>query len=327
MSPASRSDVAWRPCASLSNLRARAALLARIREFFAQRGVLEVETPILSAATVTDPHLHSLETVVGGGVAQRMYLHTSPEFAMKRLLAAGSGSIYQLCKVFRDEESGRLHNPEFTLLEWYRCDYDHHALMGEVEALLGEILGTGPAQRHAYFDVFERFTGLDLRDATVIELRACARGHGYRGRDQASAAAWDLYADFLMSYLVTPHLGHDRPAFVYDFPASQAAMARVRPGAPAVAERFELFVKGVELANGYHELADPAEQRRRFMEDNRQRELARRALVEQDERLLAALEQGLPDCAGVAMGVDRLVYLLVQAASLSDVLAFPVQVA
>lgn len=300
--------------------------MAGIRGFFARRDVLEVETPVLSAATAADPHLHSLETTLNtGGAPRRLYLHTSPESAMKRLLAAGTGSIYQLGKVFRDDEAGRLHNPEFTLLEWYRCGYDHRALMDEVEALIDEILGTGPARRVAYFDIFEELTGLDPARAGVDRLRACVRAHGYRGADEAEDR--DVYIDFLMSHVVSPRLGHDGPTFVYDFPASQAAMARIRPGCPPVAERFELFIKGIELANGYHELTDPVEQRRRFMEDNRRRELARRPLVLPDERLLAALEYGLPPCAGAALGVDRLVCLRVGASALSDVVAFPVQVA
>jgi len=329
MSPASRSSVDWRPSASLSTLRARAQALARIRAFFACRGVLEVETPILCASTATDPHLHSLRTTLGGvgGASRSLYLHTSPEFAMKRLLAAGAGPIYQLCKVFRDGESGRLHNPEFTLLEWYRPGYDHHALMDEVEALVDELLATGAAERRSYFDVFEQHTGLNPARATVDRLRACARDHGFHGSEALSQGDRDLYADFLMGHVVCPHLGHERPVFVSDFPATQAAMARIRPGDPPVAERFELFIKGIELANGYHELTDAAEQRARFVEDNRRRELALSPVVLPDERLLAALDQGLPACSGVALGVDRLMFLLVNATALSDVLSFPVQMA
>lgn len=327
MFPASKSDVAWHPTAPLSTLRARAQLMARIRAFFARRGVLEVETPILCAATTTDIHLDSLETLVTGpGGRRRVYLHTSPEFAMKRLLAAGAGSIYQLCKVFRDGEAGRLHNPEFTMLEWYRCGYDHHALMDEVEALIAELLGTGPARRRTYVDVFERFTGLDPAGAGMDRLHACARDHGFDAQGPPEVAR-ELYTDFLMGHVIAPRLGHDEPEFVYDFPASQAAMARIRPGDPPVAERFELFIKGAELANGYHELTDAAQQRRRFAADNRRRELLQRPAVSFDERLLAALAQGMPQCAGVALGVDRLMCLVVQATDLADVMAFPLEVA
>lgn len=319
----------WRPSASMEVLRARAALLARVRGFFARRGVLEVETPLLCAAATTDPHLHSLEATLGAAsrAPRTLYLQTSPEFAMKRLLAAGSGSIYQICKVFRDDEAGRLHNPEFTLLEWYRCGFDHHALMSEVDALLDELLGAGTAQRRPYYAVFEEFTDIDLRGATLGTLRARAGDHGYVTRQRNPAMAWDELTNFLMSHVVAPRLGRDGPVFVYDYPASQAAMARLRPATPPVAERFELFIDGIELANGYHELNDGREQQRRFVEDNRRRELAGAPLVKPDMRLLRALEHGLPDCAGVAMGIDRLTALAVGANALSEVMAFPIRLA
>lgn len=318
----------WRPTASLDSLRLRARVLEQIRDFFMRRGVLEVETPTLCAAATLDPNIDSLHSrVTAGGTVRPLYLHTSPEFAMKRLLAAGSGSIYQVCKVFRDGEAGRLHNPEFTLLEWYRVGYDHHGLMDEVETLLREILGSEPARRHSYHEVFHRFTGVDLASATDAALHQCAVEFGLAAAAERPAEGRDLYLNFLMSHVVTPHLGHDAPVFVYDFPVTQAAMARVRSGTPPVAERFELFVNGVELANGYHELTDTDEQRYRFEQERRRRRLAGRPVVDGDDRLLAAMKSGLPDCAGVALGVDRLLMLRAGVDHIDDVLSFPVRLA
>ena len=321
-------DPAWRPTASLDNLRLRARLLESIRDFFKQRGVLEVETPVISAFTTPDPNIDSIRSrVTVNGAAHPMYLHTSPEFAMKRLLAAGSGSIYQICKVFRDGEAGRLHNPEFTMLEWYRCGRDHHALMDEVEALLTVLLNSESAQRHSYHDVFRRFTGVDLSAAADTELRRCATEFGLSAAPERPAEGRDLYLHFLMSHVVTPHLGHDAPVFVYDFPASQAAMARIRSGTPPVAERFELFINGMELANGYHELNDVDEQRYRFEQERRRRRLTGKPAVGADDRFIAAIEHGLPDCAGVALGVDRLLMLRAGAEHIEDVLSFPMRLA
>ncbi len=324
--PRSRaSDDAWQPTASWSALGRRAALIARIREFFAARGVLEVETPLLSAATVTDPHLHSLETRLE---ERPFYLQTSPEFAMKRLLAAASGAgrdrpIYQICKAFRGGESGRRHNPEFTLLEWYRPGFDHHALMGEIDELLGDILGTAAATRRTYAEVFAEHLGFDPHTADVATLRRAAAEHALdvAGLEDAGRDDW---LSLLLAVVVEPHLGRGRPTFVLDFPASQAALARLKPGDPTVAERFEVFVEGVELANGFHELADAGEQRRRFLADLEARAAAGLEAVPVDERLLAALEAGLPDCAGVALGVDRLVMLALEADSLEEVVGFPI---
>ncbi len=314
----------WQPTASWRNLRRRAALLAEIRGFFAERGVLEVETPLLSAATVTDLHLHSLETDLDG---RTLYLQTSPEFAMKRLLAAGSGPIYQLSKAFRGGgEVGRRHNPEFTLLEWYRPGFDHHALMDEMDELLGELLGVPAAERLTYGELFERHLGLDPHRAGVDELRRAAAGEGL---DPGLGTDRDDWLHLLVGCVLEPSLGRGRPTFVYDYPASQAALARIRAGEPAVAERFEVYLGGVELANGFHELADPVEQRRRFDADLEARRAAGREgsglpVVPVDERLLAALAAGLPDCAGVALGVDRLVMVALGAESLGEVIAMPI---
>jgi lysyl-tRNA synthetase class 2 len=305
---------------------ARARLLERCRHFFAERGVLEVETPVLAQATVTDLHLASLET----RLAQRpapYYLQTSPEYAMKRLLAAGSGDIYQLCKVFRDGEMGRHHNPEFTMLEWYRLGFDHRELMDEVEALLGSLLGPlllAPAERLTYREAFGRVLSLDPLRAPLPELAALAGERlGATGLDGDR----DGLLDLLMGALVGPELGAGRITFVHEYPASQAALARCLPGDPPVAARFEAYVGGLELCNGFHELADAGEQRRRFEADRAARRARGLPVPPVDERLLAALSAGLPDCAGVALGLDRVLMLATGHATLAAVLAFPIDAA
>lgn len=319
--PEGRQD--WRPGASLDTLRLRAALLAKVRAFFAARGVLEVETPALSAATVTDLHLASLETRCRAEAAgeRTLYLQTSPEFAMKRLLAAGSGPIYQLARVFRDGEAGRRHNPEFTLLEWYRPGLDHHGLMDEMDAFLADLLGAAPAERLSYADLYGARLGIDPHAASAPDLAAAARAAGVSDALDLDRDGW---LDLLLSVVLEPGLGRGRPTFLYDFPASQAALARVRPGPPPVAERFEVYVEGVELANGFHELTDAVEQRRRFERDLERRSERGLPAVPVDERLLDALASGLPPSAGVALGFDRLVMLAGGATSLFEVLAFPI---
>ncbi len=302
---------------------ARARLLERCRHFFAERGVLEVETPILCQTTVTDVHLASLETRLAGR-PRPYYLQTSPEYAMKRLLAAGSGDIYQTCKVFRDDESGRHHNPEFTLLEWYRLGFDHHQLMDEVQALLQTLLAerlNAPAERLSYRDAFLRELAVDPYTASLAALAEIARER--LGAREFSAER-DTLLDLLMGALVGPALGAERITFVHDYPASQAALARCLPGTPALAARFEAYVGGVELCNGFHELADAAEQRRRFEADRAARAARGLPLPPLDERLLAALARGLPDCAGVALGLDRVLMLATGSDSLAGVLAFTI---
>jgi len=322
----------WRPTATLEVLKLRARMLSDIRAFFAARGVLEVETPMLSAATTPDPALDSFSSVYTGPAAaqgETLYLHTSPEFPMKRLLAAGSGSIYQLCKVFRNGESGRLHNPEFTMLEWYRTGFDHHQLMDEVAALVGSILAgrlkLGPVERLSYREAFLRHAGLDPHIATHAEFVEAARAHDIKApasmHDPHDLAAW---RDLLLTHVVEPHLGRGQLTFLYDFPASQASLARIHPGEPPLAARFELYVNGLELANGFHELGDSAEQRLRFERQLHAREASGKPKISLDERLLAALESGLPDCAGVALGFDRLVMLSAAARSIDQVISFPV---
>ena len=319
----------WRPTASFDALRARAALLATIRAFFAERGVLEVDTPSLARAGVTDLHLHGLTTQVQVPEGPVTYhLQTSPEYAMKRLLAAGAGPIYQIAKAFRDDETGRMHNPEFTMLEWYRPGFDHHALMDEMDGLLAATLGTATAERRTYTDLFDEHLDIDPHqtDAATLRSRTAQAGIDAVGLDDADRDTW---LHLLFSHVIEPHLGRandgrKRPTFVLDYPASQAALARVRTGDPPVAERFEVYIQGVELANGFHELSDAAEQRRRFDADLESRAEAGLPTVCVDERLLAALDAGLPPCAGVALGVDRLLMIATDARSIDEVIAFPI---
>ncbi|MGC6486666.1 MAG: EF-P lysine aminoacylase EpmA [Planctomycetota bacterium] len=298
-------------------LRARAALTAKVRAFFAARGVLEVDTPLLGDGLVVEAHIDPVPVSVrlGPGAPQARHLLTSPEGPMKRLLAAGSGPIYQLARAFRDGEVGRRHAVEFTMLEWYRPGFDHHQLMDEVEALVGELLpdvAAAPFDRVTYRDLFVHYAGLDPFAVTPPDVLARCRALGVDVPAGLGAGSLDDALDLVLVSHIEPQLGRARPVFVHDYPPSQAALARVqgRDGeGPATAARFELYHQGVELANGYHELADAAEQRARFEAANRQRvQLGRRALP-LDEALLAALAAGFPDCAGVALGFDRLVML------------------
>ncbi len=314
----------WRPTANLAALHRRAAMLRTVRQYFERRGVLEVETPILSAAGVSDPNIESLRTCVAG-FPSNFYLNTSPEYSMKRLLAAGSGDIFQICKVFRDEEHGRWHNPEFTMIEWYRVGFDDAALMDEVAALVGELLAPTrrieAAQRLTYAAALRRHAGVDAHAASDAELAAAAALHGVSCGAELDR---DAKLDLLMGLVVGPKLGRDRPCFITDYPASQAALARVKPGLPAVAARFELYLDGLELANGFHELVNPAEQRLRFERDLAVRRARGQTAAPLDERLLAALASGMPDCAGVALGFDRLVACELNVPRLADGMAFAI---
>ena len=314
----------WRATAAIATLRQRARLLAATREFFAAREVLEVDTPLVVNAPVSDVHLHSARVTFADD-ARPFYLHTSPEYAMKRLLAGGSGDIYQICHVVRALERGRLHNPEFTLVEWYRLGWTLDELIGEVDALVRTLLGpraeVRPLQRLSYRDAFLEHAGLDPFTAADTQLAAAARAAGFVG----PAGGRDELLELLMSTRVGPRLGKSALTFVHGYPATQAALARLDPADPRTALRFELYYEGVELANGFHELADASEQRARFTHDlaaRRQRGLGSAAF---DERLLAALDSGLPDCCGVALGFDRTVMLAVGAAGLDSVLPFPIE--
>jgi lysyl-tRNA synthetase class 2 len=313
-------------------LRLRAELLQRIRVFFAARGVLEVETPVLSTAAVTQPHLASFRTSYSGPGPRyggTLYLHTSPEFPMKRLLAAGSGCIYQIARAFRDGEAGRRHNPEFTLLEWYRVGFDHHRLMDEVTdlvtALLAGRLALTAPERWSYREIFQHHLDLDPHRTTTTELAACAEPRGISIPPGMPTDDTDPWLDLLLTHWIEPRLGQGRLTFVYDYPASQAALARLRPGDPPVGERFELYLNGLELANGFHELGDANEQQRRFERENAARRALGLPMMPLDESLLDALKAGLPDCAGVALGFDRLMMLAAGKDSIQEVIAFPLE--
>ena len=313
----------WRPSATRAALERRAALFARAREFFAARGVLEVDTPLLVNSPVSDVHIASATVELGGAAATPLCLHTSPEYAMKRLLACGCGDIYQICHVVRGNERGRLHNPEFTLIEWYRIGFSLAALMDEVEALVRSLLAAAAAgrrgERLSYREAFARELELDpflAADATLLEA---ARPLGFAPQ----AAARDELLEFLMGVGVGPRLGRGALTFIHGYPASQAALARLDPEDARTALRFELYCEGIELANGFHELQSAPEQRARFERDNAQRRRAGQPVRPPDERLLAALAAGLPDCAGVALGFDRTLMLSLGAQHIDEVLSFP----
>jgi elongation factor P--(R)-beta-lysine ligase len=299
-------------------------MLHMARTFFEDRGVLEVETPILSAAAVSDPQIESLTTRIAG-ILERAYLCPSPEYAMKRLLAAGSGDIYQICKVFRDAERGRWHNPEFTMIEWYRLGVDDTALMDEVEMLIGRLLAPtrtlAKAERLSYSAAMQRHAGVDAFSATDDELLEAAARKGITCNAELDR---DAKLDLLMGLIVGPQLGRENPCFICDYPASQAALARLKPGLPRVAARFELYLDGLELANGFHELVQPKEQRARFIRDLSTRGARGQTQPPLDENLLAALEHGMPDCAGVALGFDRLVAIALGVDRLADAMAFSI---
>ncbi|MDN3520271.1 EF-P lysine aminoacylase EpmA [Halomonas ramblicola] len=315
----------WRPTASIETLRERARRLAEVRAFFAARGVLEVETPVLGHGGSTDVHLASLSTrATTPAGRERLWLQTSPEFHMKRLLAAGSGPIFQLARSFRDGEVGRRHNLEFTLLEWYRPGFSLDELIGETVALVEAVLGCdpGPPRRRRYRELFRERLGLDPFTVGLPELKRLA---GERGGLDMGEAGRDDCLDLLMSLEIEPHLGRDGLDVVVDYPASQAALAR-RHRDPEdgawVASRFEFYLEGLELANGYDELTDAKEQAARFAADNAARRAVGLTEVDVDERLLAALAHGMPAGSGVALGLDRLIQLALGKASVAEVMAF-----
>ena len=302
----------WQPSASLALLRARARLLEQIRAFFAERGVLEVETPLLAQAGVTDPQVQLFQSA-------GRYLQTSPEYAMKRLLASGSGPIYQVCKAFRREPGARLHNPEFSMLEWYRPAFDSRQLMQEVEDLLGKLLPPRPVTRYSYRQLFMEHADIDPFSADLTQLAGCLLAKVELGFEPADRDTW---LNLLLTHLVEPQLAAQGMVFVYDYPATQAALARLRQaGEQRVAERFEVYVDGLELANGYAELTDPREQTAR-LEREQEQLYGQGEQRDIDHRLLQALEFGLPDCAGVALGLDRLLMVISGAKHIREVLAF-----
>jgi elongation factor P--(R)-beta-lysine ligase len=313
----------WRPVATVATLRQRAAMLDEVRDFFRARGVLEVETPVVLSHTVTDVQIQSLRLHCD----PPRYLQTSPEYPMKRLLAAGSGDIFQICRVFRAEERSRLHNPEFTMIEWYRQGFNLAAIMTETAQLAGDLLtrsgvAGAPVELLSYRDAFRRQLDCDPLELSTADLsRLCTR-LGLAAQSVVRATRDDLL-DFLVATHVGPQLGVGHLTCLHHFPASQAALAQINPADPRTALRFELYACGIELANGYVELASGAEQQTRFSADVAERQRRGLATPTMDARLLAALQHGLPACAGVAMGFDRLAMLALQAPNIDQVLAFP----
>jgi lysyl-tRNA synthetase class 2 len=311
--------MSWRPLATIENIRQRARICREIRAFFECRNVLEVETPLLSRFTNPDPQIASM---MASNQGQFLYLQTSPEFAMKRLLAADSGSIYQICHAFREGERGRLHNPEFTLLEWYRVGFDYQALMDEIELLIDDLSGKANIYRRiGYRELLIEYAGIDFLNVELNHLReAC--GDLVSGIN-STQLDFDQCLDLLISLVVSPKLkGY---LFVFDYPISQAALARASNENPQLAERFELFYGDLELANGFTELTDASQQRSRFVQDNARRVSSGMPQYPIDEQLLGALESGMPDCAGVAIGLDRLLMVLLELDSIGESLSFSEQ--
>ncbi|MGH1461656.1 MAG: EF-P lysine aminoacylase EpmA [Neptuniibacter sp.] len=314
----------WQPSASIDILKKRAELFSYIRDFFKQRNVMEVDTPVMSNCAVSDPFIDSIEVNYQASVGQKpepLYLQTSPEYAMKRLLAAGSGAIYQMSKVFRNGEFGNRHNPEFTMLEWYRPGMSDAELMDEVEALVKPVLQISSVERITYSDLFYRYLGFHPEEKTIEQLITETHKHmDVRLEDNDR----DTWLNLLMSHVIEPQLKDTAAVFVCDYPASQAALARIRSNQQgfAVAARFELFVQGIELANGYHELTDWKEQQNRLEADQQKRAFSNLPLRPLDMRLVTALKSGIPDCSGVALGVDRLLMLALKTGSLAEVMPF-----
>ena len=316
----------WQPSCPLENLRARAELYAQIRAFFSSRKVMEVETPLLSCASATDPQLESIVACLSvnpGSLPRNVYLHTSPEFPMKRLLAAGSGDIFQICKTFRNGETGQRHNPEFSMLEWYREGFSLQALMAEVEALIQAVGNVNPAVQLSYRDAFLHYLSFDPFIISDAELAQKANElSAYNGPELSR----DDTLNLLLSQFIEPKLGRSEPTFLTEYPESQASLAKVKTSANGykVAERFELYLNGLEIANGYDELTDAQEQIKRFTEDNTIRRRLGLNEMPVDENLIAAMQTGLPTCSGVALGLDRLLMVIQGAAAIGQVLAFPI---
>jgi len=329
-----QTDNRWRPSADLAVMHCRAELLNKIRCFFNDRQVLEVDTPVLSHAGNPDAYIESFVSQYDGpGGSKKLYLQSSPEFAMKRLLSSGSGPIYQICKAFRNEELSRLHNPEFTMLEWYRPGFGHHELMSEVEDLLkylGLLSGDQRVLKMTYQALFERYADVSSHSADLSDLWVCIQEHNINlsnqnANDNGGRPDFDkdTLLNVILTHVIEPELSQIPFVFVYDFPPSQASLAKIRSSTPPVAERFELYGKGMELANGFNELTDNVEQHDRFVQDQMRRKQKQQQEIQIDQYLIDALSEGMPDCAGVAMGLDRLLMLLSGKQTLKEVMAFP----
>lgn len=320
----------WKPTCSIELLRLRAKVLDDIRSFFSARSVLEVETPLLGNSCGTDPELDFFSTDYCSPPQKRtLFLQTSPEFSMKRLLAAGSGSIYQICKAFRNGESGRFHNPEFTLLEWYRVGFRLPDLMDEIAELMAVLFdghkSLNPSQRFSYQELFQLHTGLNPLIFSYQDY--CAYALDNHLSEAVSICGQDhvSWLDFIFSHEVQPKLGENAVCMVYGYPACQSSLARINNHDSQITDRVEIFINGIELGNGYYELADAEEQERRFVQEIAIRQQRKRPVPVKDQRLVAALRAGLPDCCGMAIGLDRLLMLLAKLSTIDDVVSFPVQ--
>lgn len=320
----------WQPTLSWQNAQKRAVVLQKIRAFFAERKVIEVETPALSQGTVTDVYLDAFECQYNfladssSEQAATLFLQTSPEFHMKRLLASGYGCIFQIAKAFRHEESGKNHNPEFTLLEWYRIGFDQFDLMHEVAELLKVVLGSNKALFTSYQDIFIKTVSVDPLIANFDELVEVLNKHDKCADWLIEMNDADLLLQFIFTEIIEPTIGIDEPQFVYDFPVAQASLAKRSINDPRVAQRFECYFKGIELVNGFNELTDATEQVTRFEQDNHKRKEHALADKPIDERFIAALSHGLPECSGVALGIDRLLMLALDVQQITEVQSFGV---
>ncbi|MGZ8195173.1 MAG: EF-P lysine aminoacylase EpmA [Methylosarcina sp.] len=319
----------WQPSCSMELMRSRARMLRSIRDYFLEQSVLEVETPLLGQAIGTDPQLAYFSTEFNWLPRQQtLFLQTSPEFAMKRLLAGSSGSIYQICKSFRNGEAGRFHNPEFTLLEWYRVGFDLSRLMDDCEALIQILFRDRrplkPTLRISYQDIFQRYTDLNPLQFSYEDYCAYAQHNGLFEAAGICGHDHPVWLDFLFSHKVQPHLGENALCMVYGYPACQSSLARVNELNPQTVDRVELFIDGVELGNGYYELTHAEEQDRRFNEELAIRRKRKLPIAVKDARLIAAMKAGLPECSGMAIGLDRLLMVLLHKTSIDDVLCFPV---
>ncbi|PKH85869.1 elongation factor P--(R)-beta-lysine ligase [Colwellia sp. Bg11-28] len=321
----------WQSTLTWQNAQKRAKILQQIRQFFAERNVVEVETPSLSQGTVTDVYLNALSCKYDFladspvGHSTELFLQTSPEFHMKRLLASGYGCIFQIAKAFRHEESGKNHNPEFTMLEWYRIGFDQFDLMSEVADLLQVVLGGDKAIFTSYQDIFLKTVSVDPLTATFDELTEVLNKYGKSADWLVEMNDADLLLQFIFTEIIEPTIGIDAPQFIYDFPIAQASLAKKSIDDPRVAQRFECYFKGIELVNGFNELTDANEQQVRFEEDNAKRAAQGLAVKPIDENFIAALNHGLPQCSGVALGIDRLVMLAVDIKNISEVQSFSIE--
>ncbi|MBE0468343.1 MAG: EF-P lysine aminoacylase GenX [Methyloprofundus sp.] len=318
----------WQPSCSLGLIRLRAKLLHEIRDYFYVNKVLEVETPLLCQSAGTDPYLEYF-TSCYSILSRDYFLQSSPEFAMKRLLAASTGSIYQITKAFRNGESGRYHNPEFTMLEWYRVGFDLQQLMDDVENLLNPLLAVeyfpDKAERIAYVDIFKKYTGLNALQFDAVEYQACAERLGFFEAARLCALDHAAWLDFLFSHVVQQYLGRTQLCMVFDYPACLPSLARLKLDDVRLVERVELFIHGIEIGNGFFELTDVNEQIRRFDQDIMDRKNNGAVKIDKDARFLAALQSGLPDCSGIAIGIDRLLMIISQKSTIDEVLAFSIE--